>query len=171
MPSSIISRIIVGAGALGTAAIAAVSGWFYSATPPRDVPKKDPVTQEAVKPDTTKQEVEKQDAAKQEAARQEATKQEAVRQEAAKQEAAKRRLAAAKAGVAMSRAEANSGIERPITGAQAKAYLRTLGDAANAGQFTLAARQLADMSDEDALAIYQKLIRLGARPDRIDDSP
>lgn len=87
----------------------------------------------------------------------------------AKQGAAKRRLAAAKAGVAMSRAEAHSGTERPITGAQAKAYIRTLGDAANAGQFTLAARQLADISDEDALAIYRKLIRLGAKPDETDD--
>ena len=89
----------------------------------------------------------------------------------AKQEAAKRRLAAAKAGVAVSRAEGHAGTGKPITGAQAKAYLRTLGDAANAGQFTLAARQLADMSDEDALAIYRKLIRLGARPAGTDDSP
>jgi DNA invertase Pin-like site-specific DNA recombinase len=89
----------------------------------------------------------------------------------AKQAAAKRRLAAAKAGVAMSRAEGRSGTETPITGAQAKAYLRTLGDAANAGQFTLAARQLADLSDEDALAIYRKLIRLGARSAGTDDSP
>lgn len=89
----------------------------------------------------------------------------------AKQVASKRRLAAAKAGVAMSLADAHSSTERPITGAQAKAYLRTLGDAANAGQFTLAARQLADMSDEDAIAIYRKLIRLGAMPAGTGDSP
>ena len=71
----------------------------------------------------------------------------------------------------MSLADAHSSTERPITGAQAKAYLRTLGDAANAGQFTLAARQLADMSDEDAIAIYRKLIRLGAMPAGTGDSP
>ena len=88
----------------------------------------------------------------------------------AKQEAAKRRLAAAKAGVARSRADAHLGTDKPVTGAQAKAYLRTLGDAANAGKFTLAARQLAEMSDDDALAIYRKLIRLGALPAGTDDS-
>ncbi len=87
----------------------------------------------------------------------------------AKQAAAKRRLASAKAGVAMTRADTHFNADKPVTGAQAKAYLRTLGDAANAGKYTLAARQLADMSDEDALAIYGRLLRLGAKPAVTDD--
>ncbi|MBL0086783.1 MAG: hypothetical protein IPP44_08890 [Ideonella sp.] len=87
----------------------------------------------------------------------------------AKQAAAKRRLASAKAGVAMARADTRFNADKPVTGAQAKAYLRTLGDAANAGKYTLAARQLVDMSDEDALAIYRKLLRLGAKPAVTDD--
>ena len=89
----------------------------------------------------------------------------------AKQEAAKRRLAAAKTGVAMARADARSGSDKPVTGAQAKAFLRNLGEAANSGQYTLAARQLAEMSDEAALAIYRKLVRLGAKPAGDDNSP
>jgi hypothetical protein len=89
----------------------------------------------------------------------------------AKQEAAKRRLATAKAGVAMARADAGSGSDKPVTGAQAKAFLRNLGEAANSGQYTLAARQLAEMSDEAALAIYRKLVRLGAKPAGDDNSP
>ncbi len=89
MSSSIISRIMIAAGAVGTAAIAAVSGWFYSATPPKDVPNKEPVTQEAVKPDTAKQDAAKQDVAKQEAARVEIAKQEAARLETARLETAR----------------------------------------------------------------------------------
>ena len=89
----------------------------------------------------------------------------------AKKEAAKRRLAAAKAGVAMARADSHFGGDRPITGAQAKAYLRNLGEPANTSQFTLAARQLAEMSDEVALTIYGKLIRLGAKPAGDDNAP
>ena len=62
----------------------------------------------------------------------------------AKQEAAKRRLAAAKAGVAMARADIRPTDKKLITGAQAKAFLR---EAANSGKYTLAARQLDEMSD------------------------
>jgi hypothetical protein len=86
----------------------------------------------------------------------------------AKQEAAKRRLTAAKAGLAMARANAGSGNDKPVTGAQAKAFLR---EAANSSEFTLAARQLDELSDEAALLIYRKLIRLGARPARDSDDP
>ena len=79
----------------------------------------------------------------------------------AKQEAAKRRLAAAKAGVAMARADVLSGDDKAVTGAQAKAFLR---EAVNAGRYTLAARQLDDLSDDAAIGIYRKLVRLGAPP-------
>lgn len=86
----------------------------------------------------------------------------------AKQETARRRLATAKAGVAMAQADASSGRDNPVTGAQAKAFLR---EAANSGQYTLAARQLDEMSDEAALVIYRKLIRLGAQPAIDTDDP
>lgn len=86
----------------------------------------------------------------------------------AKQEAARRRFTAAKAGVAMARADARSSSDNSVTGAQAKAFLR---GAANSAQYTLAARQLEEMSDEAALAIYRKLIRLGAKPVREPDDP
>ena len=86
----------------------------------------------------------------------------------AKQEASKRRLAMAKAGVAMARADMASGDDKPVTGAQAKAFLL---EAANAGQYTLAARKLDDMSDEDAIGIYRKLVRLGAPTARNSDDP
>ena len=87
---------------------------------------------------------------------------------AAKQAAGRRRLAAAKAGVALARADVRSGSDKPVTGAQAKAFLR---EAANSGKYTLAARQLDEMSDEAALVIYEKLIRLGAQPTRESDDP
>ena len=86
----------------------------------------------------------------------------------AKQEAAKRRLAAAKAGVAMARADIRPTDKKLITGAQAKAFLR---EAANSGKYTLAARQLDEMSDEAALVIYGKLIRLSGQPARESDDP
>lgn len=84
----------------------------------------------------------------------------------AKQEAARRRLAAAKTGLAMARADVHAGSDKPVTGAQAKAFIR---EAANSGKYTLAARQLDEMSDEAALAIFRKLIRLGAEPTRESD--
>jgi len=84
----------------------------------------------------------------------------------AKQEAARRRLAAVKAGLAMARADVHAGGDKPVTGAQAKAFIR---EAANSGKYTLAARQLDEMSDEAALAIFRKLIRLGAQPTRESD--
>ncbi len=93
MPSSIISRIIVGAGALGTAAIAAVSGWFYSAPSKPEPPKQEQAAPQPVKPDVDKQEAAKQDAARIEAARIESAKQDAAKQDAAKQEAAKQETA------------------------------------------------------------------------------
>lgn len=84
-----------------------------------------------------------------------------ARLSAAKQEAAKRRLAGAKAGLAMARADAHATGGGPVSAAQAKAFLR---EAANAGRYTMAARQLDELSDQAALALYSKFVRLGVVP-------
>ena len=76
----------------------------------------------------------------------------------AKQTAARRRLAGAKAGLAMARADTGAAGDKPVSAAQAKAFLR---EAANAGQYTMAARQLDELSDQAALALYSKFVRLG----------
>ncbi len=87
---------------------------------------------------------------------------------AAKQAAAKRRLAGAKAGLAMARADASAAGDKAVSAAQAKAFLR---EAANAGQYTMAARQLDELSDQVALALYNKFLRLGVLPpDAGDDA-
>ena len=78
---------------------------------------------------------------------------------AAKQEAGRRRLAAAKAEVALAHADRRTEDTSSVSAADAKAFLR---DAANSGNYTLAARGLDEMSDDDAIRIYRKLIRLGA---------
>ena len=80
---------------------------------------------------------------------------------AAKQEAAKRRLAGAKAGLAVARAGLRTSSAGPVSAAEAKAFLR---EAANAGQYTMAARQLDELSDEAAIALYNKFVRLGVVP-------
>lgn len=80
---------------------------------------------------------------------------------AAKQAAAKRRLAGAKAGLAMARAVARNAGDLQVSAEQAKAFLR---EAANAGKYTMAARQLDELSDQAALALYGKFVRLGALP-------
>lgn len=80
---------------------------------------------------------------------------------AAKQEAAKRRLAAAKAGLAGARALARASSTGAVSAAEAKAFLR---EAANTGRYTLAARQLDELSDQAALALYSKFVRLGVVP-------
>lgn len=79
----------------------------------------------------------------------------------AKQAAAKRRLAAAKAGVAMARADSRPSGEGEVSVAQAKAFLR---EAANSGKYTMAARQLDELSDQAAVALYRKFVRLGVAP-------
>jgi hypothetical protein len=88
---------------------------------------------------------------------------------AAKQAAAKRRLAGAKAGLAVARADTRAAGAKPVSAAQAKAFLR---EAANAGRYTMAARQLNELSDEAALALYSKFVRLGVMPaDEEEDAP
>jgi hypothetical protein len=84
----------------------------------------------------------------------------------AKQEAARYRLAAAKAGIAISNVKQHPSASNAMSGAEAKAFLR---EAANSGKFTLAARKLEEMSDEAAIMVCRKLIRLGAKPSNSDD--
>ena len=84
----------------------------------------------------------------------------------AKQESAKRRLAAAKAGLAVARAAPRSLQAGRPSAAEAKAFLR---EAANSGQYTMAARQLNELSDEAALALFNKFVRLGVIPHRAGD--
>jgi len=86
----------------------------------------------------------------------------------AKQEAARYRLAAAKAGLAIANAEHHSAANNAMSGAEAKAFLR---EAANSGEYTLAARKLEEMSDEAAIMVCRKLIRLGAKPPKDSDDP
>ena len=87
----------------------------------------------------------------------------------AKQAAARRRLAGAKAGLAMARADTRGAGDKPVSAAQAKAFLR---EAANAGRYTMAARQLDELSDQAALALYSKFVRLGVTaPGAGDDAP
>jgi hypothetical protein len=86
---------------------------------------------------------------------------------AAKQQASKRRLANAKAGLALVRADVRASNVRSVSAAQAKAFLR---EAANSGNYTMAARQLDEMSDQAALSLYNKLVRLGVVPPVEEDS-
>lgn len=85
---------------------------------------------------------------------------------AAKQEAAKRRLAAAKVGLAGARSLARITGSSSVSAAEAKAFLR---EAANTGRYTMAARQLDELSDQAALALYDKFVRLGVVPPRAGD--
>lgn len=87
---------------------------------------------------------------------------------AAKQEAARRRLAAAKAGLAASRTGPRTSGTGDLSVADVKAFLR---EAANSGQYTMAARQLDELSDQAALALYNKFVRLGVVPPRSGDDP
>ncbi len=87
---------------------------------------------------------------------------------AAKQEAGRRRLAAARAEVALAHADRPSEITSSINAADARAFLR---EAANSGHFSLAARGLDEMSDDDAIRIYKKLLRLGASRGTVRDKP
>ncbi|MCA3076581.1 MAG: hypothetical protein ING98_14610 [Rhodocyclaceae bacterium] len=87
---------------------------------------------------------------------------------AAKQEAAKRRLSAAKASLAVSRAGPRAPGTGDLSVADVKAFLR---EAANSGEYTMAARQLDELSDQAALALYNKFVRLGVVPARSEDDP
>lgn len=81
--------------------------------------------------------------------------------QAAKAEAGRRRLAAARQGIANSRAQIG-----PSTAAVsielAKAYVL---QAMNDGRYTLAARKLNEMTEEDLLGLYSRIRRLDAPDD------
>jgi hypothetical protein len=82
--------------------------------------------------------------------------------DAAKAEAGRRRLAAAKMKLA-SRRVARDGTEQKVsvqvTAEEARAALRQAA-AANDGRYTLAARQLDEMADEDVIRAYWQLREL-----------
>lgn len=71
----------------------------------------------------------------------------------AKAVAGRRRMAAAKAGMAVRRASSMLAVPQVSVG-EAKAFLEA---AMNDPLYTLAARSLGDMSDEDILRLYQQL--------------
>jgi len=71
----------------------------------------------------------------------------------AKMLAGKRRLASAKAQVA-SQAKISTTQIPNVSSLEARAYLKK---AANDPRFTLAARELEEMSDEDAMMLYQQI--------------
>lgn len=73
--------------------------------------------------------------------------------DAAKIISGKRRLASAKAQVA-NRARTSIGRIPGVSPIEARAYLKK---AANDPRFTLAARELDEMSDEDAMLLYQQI--------------
>lgn len=76
--------------------------------------------------------------------------------EAARAEAGRRRLAAAKAGVAL-KAAAQEKKAGAVDIQKAKAFLQV---AMNDPRFTMAARKLDEMADEDVLRMYQQLQQL-----------
>jgi len=77
--------------------------------------------------------------------------------EAAKAEAGKWRLAAAKAQLAAGRKTVSTDDEPAVSVAAAREFLRK---ASNDPRFTLAARGLDEMSDDDALRLYRQYKRL-----------
>lgn len=77
--------------------------------------------------------------------------------EVAKAEAGRRRLLAAKEKLAARKAEGKAAMPASISAQEARAFLR---GAANDARFTLAARGLDEMSDEDALRLYEQIRRL-----------
>ena len=75
----------------------------------------------------------------------------------AKTEAGRRRLAAARARAAAARSQTVSGFVVQVPAEDARRYL---ANAANDTRYTLAARNLNEMSDEDILRLYAQLKRL-----------
>lgn len=75
----------------------------------------------------------------------------------AKAEAGRRRLMAAKAKLAISKSGSAKVSENPVSAQAAREFLRK---ASNDPRFTLAARGLDEMSDDDALRLYEQIRRL-----------
>lgn len=76
--------------------------------------------------------------------------------EAAKAEAGRRRMAAARAGMAVRKASAIQSVPQ-VSVNEARAFLEA---AMNDDRYTLAARSLGEMSDEDILRFYHQLHQL-----------
>ncbi|MDH6149439.1 MULTISPECIES: hypothetical protein [Paraburkholderia] len=76
--------------------------------------------------------------------------------QAAKAEAGRRRLAAARQGAANSRSRTGP-TTAGVSVESAKAYIL---QAMNDGRYTLAARKLEEMTDEDLLGLYSRIRRL-----------
>jgi hypothetical protein len=83
--------------------------------------------------------------------------------EAAKAEAGRRRMTAAKAGAADVRAQSRPTAAQAVTVAEARQYIQR---AANDARYTLAARSLGEMSDEDVLRLYAQIKELEGKTDR-----
>ena len=78
--------------------------------------------------------------------------------DSAKAEAGRRRLLAAKERLASRRkVDPDSGLMPMISAQEAKNYIRQVS---NDPRFTLAARNLDEMSDEDAIRLYEQIQRL-----------
>jgi hypothetical protein len=86
------------------------------------------------------------------------------RLKAAKAEAGRRRMAAAKAGVAASQGKEATRVEPEVSAEEAR---RSIAQAANDRRYTLAARSVTDLSDEEALRLYRqmKALEAGGTPD------
>ncbi len=76
---------------------------------------------------------------------------------AAKAEAGRRRLMVAKAKLAIGKSGSAKVSENPVSALAAREFLRK---ASNDPRFTLAARGLDEMSDDDALRLYEQIRRL-----------
>ncbi len=77
----------------------------------------------------------------------------------AKAEAGRRRMAAAKAGMAVGRASSISSMPQ-VSVSEAKVFIEA---AMNDPHYTLAARSLGDMSDDDILRLYHQLHQLKSK--------
>lgn len=84
---------------------------------------------------------------------------------AAKAEAGRRRMAAAKAGMAVRKASAISTMPR-VSLTEARAFLET---AMNDSNYTLAARSLGDMSDDDIMRVYHQLHQIKSKSETPDN--
>ena len=77
----------------------------------------------------------------------------------ARAEAGRRRLAAAKTGIAALRSQAASP-NVAVPGVSAAEARRFIAEAQNDSRYTLAARKLGEMSDEEVLRLYLQMKRL-----------
>ena len=84
---------------------------------------------------------------------------------AAKAEAGRRRMAAAKAGMAIKKASAISTMPQVSIG-EARAFLEA---AMNDAHYTLAARSLGEMSDDDILRVYHQLHQIKSENESPDN--